>query len=105
MNHFTDQAGFNGIGSLPIWTFKALQPRATHNPIGAYFTNYAPTEPNLAKKIFVPRIKLAFMFSFRPPTSLLPLPGGRGRLKRIYYSPIDYPVHQDYQVESGPTGL
>ena len=59
MNHFTDKEAFNAIGSQPTWTFKAVQPRAEHHPVGAYFTDYEPTEPNLSKKIFVPVVKLA----------------------------------------------
>ena len=105
MNHFTDQAGFKAIRSQPTWLFKAVQPHAKHHPIGAYFTDYAPTEPNLAKKIFVPRSKLAFVFSFRLPTPMLALPGGRGRLGRIFYSPRDYAVEIPHQLHSGATGI
>ena len=80
MNHFTDRAGFNAIGSQPTWLFKAQQPRSSTNPVGAYFTTYEPDEPNLSKKIFVPVVKLELVFKFRPPVALEPLPGGRGRL-------------------------
>ena len=104
MNHFTDRTGFNGIGSQPTWLFKAAQPLATHHPPGAYFTDYPPHEPNLAKKLFVPRSKLEYVFSFDPPTPLTPLPGGRGRLGRIFYSAHDYKVEPAYQRGVAPTG-
>lgn len=105
MNHFTDTAGFNAIRSQPTWVFRAEQPRARHHPVGTYFTTYEPTEPNLSKKIFVPVAKLAYAFSFTPPSPLEPLPGGRGRLGRIFYSPTDYSVEKPFQLASGETGL
>jgi hypothetical protein len=105
MNHFTGRDGFNAIGSQPTWLFKAEQPRSPNSPVGAYFTTLEPNEPNLSKKIFVPVVKLAFVFKFKPPTELVPLPGGRGRLKTIFYSQVDYSVDQPYQLEAGPTGL
>ena len=105
MNHFTDKDGFNAIRSQPTWLFKAEQPRSPSSPVGAYFTTYEATEPNLSKKIFVPAVKLAFVFKFTPPTALVPLPGGRGRLKTIFYSPVDYPVDRAHQLEAIPTGL
>ena len=105
MNHFTDKAGFDSIRSQPTWLFKAEQPRSPNNPVGAYFTTHEPNEPNLSKKIFVPVVKLAFVFKFNPPTQLVPLPGGRGRLKAIFYSAVDYPVDRRHQLETGPTGL
>jgi hypothetical protein len=105
MNHFTDSGGFNAIRSQPTWTIKAARPRAAHNPVGAYFTTYAPTEPNLAKKIFVPRSKLAFVFTFVPRQTLLPMPGGRGHLGRIFFSPEDYHVGTVDQLHAGATGL
>jgi hypothetical protein len=105
MNHFTDKDGYHAIRSQKVWTFKAVQPRALHHPVGAYFTTYEPFEPNLAKKIFVPRAKLAFVFAFAPPAPLLLLPGGRGRLERVFYSPTDYDVPEGCQNHSGATGL
>ena len=105
MNHFTNKDGYNAIGSQPIWTFKAYQPLAKHHPVGAYFTTYPPTEPNLAKKLYVPKEKLSHMFSFSPPRDLVPLPGGRGRLERIFYSPTDYLVPGENQDGHGPTGI
>jgi hypothetical protein len=103
MNHFTNKEGFDGIRSQPTWVFKARQPRAAHQPVGAYFTDYPPTEPNLATKLFVPKEKLAFVFMFQDRKDLLPLPGNRGRLKRIFYSPTDYGVAREQQEYHGPT--
>ncbi len=105
MNHFTDKDGFDGIRSQVDWTFRAVQPRALHNPRGAYFTTWGPNEPNLAKKIFVPRAKLAYRFEFTQPSPLKNYPGGRGRLKCVFYSPEDYVVPNDYQIFQGVTGL
>lgn len=105
MNHFTDKAGFDGIRSQPTWIFKAQQPRALRHPPGAYFTTYAPDEPRLSVKLFVPREKLAYLFSFQGDEGLLPLPGGRGRLERIFYSPNDYPVARERQDFHGRSGL
>lgn len=102
MNHFTDKTGFNGIRSQPTWLFKAQQPPCEH-PKGAYFTDYAADEPNLATKLRVPRSKLMFVFSFDPPTPLQPLPGGRGR--HVFYSSSDYPVEPTHQRAAGPTEL
>jgi hypothetical protein len=105
MNHFTNQGGYNAIGSQPTWNFKAYQPLARHHPVGAYFTTYPPTESNLAKKLYVSKGKLSYVFSFAPPQPLQPLPGGRGRLERIFFSPTDYPVPRENQDSHGPTGI
>lgn len=105
MNHFTNKQGFNAISSQPTWLFKALQPPATYQPRGAYFTECSPSEERLAKKLCVPREKLEYVFMFDPPTALRPLPGGRGQLGKVSYSPTDYPVAVDDQHFSGPTGL
>jgi len=101
MNHFTDKTGYDGIRSQPRWFFRSSQPRARHQPAGAYFTTYEPNEPNLSIKIFVPRDKLQFLFSFQDTGDLLPLPGGRGRLGRIFYSPDDYRVDEARQQFQG----
>src|SRR5262245_24379670 len=103
MNHFTDKSGFDAIRSQEAWTFRAEQPRAQHHPVGAYFTTYDENEPNPSKKIFVPVAKLAYRFSFSPPTALKPLPGGRGRLRKIFYSPVDYVVLKEHQLLVGET--
>ena len=105
MNHFTNKEGFDGIRSQPTWTFRAAQPLAAHNPVGAYFTDYPPDEPHLAVKLFLPREKLRYIFSFGGQEGLLPLPGGRGRLKRIFYSPVTYEVERARQTFHGRTGI
>ncbi len=105
MNHFTNIAGYRAIRSQPVWLFKAVQPPARHNPPGAYFTTYSVDEPNLAVKLFLPREKLKYIFSFEDKGDLLPLPGGRGRQGKIFYSPQDYPVVQERQTHHGETGL
>jgi hypothetical protein len=105
VNHFTDKAGFDGIRSQPVWLFKALQPPPRRHPPGAYFTTYGPEEPRLAVRLFLPREKLKYLFSFEDQGDLRPLPGGRGRLERIFYSPTDYPVERERQRFQGRTGL
>lgn len=105
VNHFTNQTGFNAIRSQKRWLFKASQPPATHNPRGAYFTTYGPDEPRLADRLRIPREKLRYLFSFMNPGDLLPLPGGRGRLRTIFYSPDDYSVEQERQEFHGRSGL
>jgi hypothetical protein len=105
MNHFTNQTGFNAIRSQPVWAFKAHQPPPARQPPGAYFTTYPPDEPNLAVKLFLPREKLRYIFSFVDQGDLLPLPGGRGRLKRIFYSPVTYEVERSRQTFHGRTGI
>lgn len=105
MNHYTDTTGYNAIRSQPDWTFKASQPKAAHNPAGAYFTTYEPDEPNLSERIFVPRAKLAYIFSFIDVGDLEAIPGGRGRLGRIFYARADYSVPRARQLHHGATGL
>src|SRR5579859_4979576 len=100
--HYTDKDGWNGIRSQDIWRFEAKKPKDPDRPIGAYFTDIAPTEENLRtlhKKIRVPKVKQAFIFWFLETTGLLQHNGGRGRDKRIYYSPTDYEVEEDRQVD------
>lgn len=106
VNHYTDKDGYNAISSQVDWTSLARQPKATHNPVGAYFTTYLPADGRLAQRLFVPRCKLAYRLGFTDVGDLLPLPGGRGRLRRIFYSPEDYPVAESRQdPSSGATGL
>jgi hypothetical protein len=107
MVHYTNQEGYNGIQSQPDWIFRANQPRAKHNPVGAYFTTYLPDEPHLAVKLFVPRRKLEYMFQFQDIGDLELILGGRGRNKRIFYSPEDYIVtkESERQIYKGETGL
>ena len=40
--HYTDIKGFKSISSQVDWLFHAIQPKAPHNPIGAYFTTLRP---------------------------------------------------------------
>lgn len=105
MNHFTNKEGFNAIRSQVDWTFVARQPAAAHNPVGAYFTTYEKDEPELSVRIFVPREKLAYVFTFEDVGDLSVLPGGRGRNKRIFFSPRDYVVGKTRQQFEGATGL
>ncbi len=102
MNHFTNRAGFNAIGSQKDWLFRASQPPADH-PRGAYFTTLAPQTPNLAVRLRIPREKLEFVFQFLDAGDLLPLEGGRGSY--IFYSPTDYLVVEERQQYNGGTGL
>lgn len=65
-----------------------------------------PTSPICQKKIFVPVVKLAFIFSFTPQQTLEPIiPGGRGRLSKIFFSRVDYLVEKQHQLGAGETGL
>lgn len=105
MNHFTDKSGYNGIRSNSTWRFVACQPPARRHPKGAYFTTYEKDEKHLAKKLFVPRRKLEYLFAFNDCGGLERLPGGRGRLGKIWYSPSDYLVEKQEQLGSGETGL
>ena len=105
MIHYTDKSGYNMIKSQIIWFFKAAQPRAKHNPVGAYFTKYQPEEPDLAAKIRVSRDKLKFMFEFKDIGDLISLPGGRGKYDRLFYSRFNYSVEPERQIKSGETGL
>lgn len=102
MFHYTDRDGYNAIVSQPTWRFKAAQPPGDH-PFGAYFTDLPPTTPNLAKRLGVPRRKLAYDFEFVDAGDLTPLPGKRG--DHIFYSPGDYDVVRERQIGHGATGL
>jgi hypothetical protein len=90
--HYTDGDGFNGIRAQPIWVFKAAQPAGDH-PRGAYFTTLGPDTGNLAKRLRVPKAKIAFVFCFVDGSDLIPLPGGRGAF--IFYSRDDYEVERE----------
>lgn len=102
MFHYTDKEGYNAIRSQVVWCFKASQPPGNH-PFGAYFTDLPPSTPNLAKRLGIPRIKLADYFEFIDVGDLTPLPGQRG--DHICYSPSDYQVTPDRQLGHGATGL
>jgi hypothetical protein len=100
--HYTNSTGYNAIRSQPVWHFIALKPAGDH-PVGAYFTSLPPATKNLAKKLRIPRSKLAYMFIFVDMGDLTALDGDRGDW--IFYSPVDYDVNGDRQLGSGPTGL
>ena len=99
--HYTDDSGYKAISSQPAWVFKATQPPGDH-PFGAYFTTLGPTTRNLAKRLRVPKTKLAFLFCFFDRSDLLPLPGRRGKF--IFYGPTDYTVEAGRQVFHGSIG-
>ena len=99
MFHYTDGDGFNAIRSQPIWVFKAVLPPGGH-PRGAYFTTLGPDTTNIAKRLRVPKEKTEFVFCFSNGSDLKPLEGGRGVF--IFYSPDDYHVDKDRQVDHGP---
>jgi hypothetical protein len=98
--HYTDSDGFNAIKAQPVWVFKATQPPGKH-PRGAYFTRLGPGAANLAKRLRLPKLKIAFIFCFSDGQDLKPLEGGRGAF--ILYSPDDYVVEKKRQVDHGPT--
>ena len=100
--HYTNTAGYNGIRAQPIWRFLARKPPGKR-PVGAYFTYLSPDTPKLAKRLGIPRSKLAYMFVFADAGDLQSLDGGRGDW--ILYSPVDYEVTEDRQILCGPTGL
>lgn len=102
MNHFTNKAGHDAIGSQPNWCFEARKPPGDH-PVGAYFTTLDSKTPNLAVKLRIPREKLEFVFCFSDAGDLLRLPGGRGAY--IFYSPEDYVVSEARQQYKGRTDL
>ncbi len=102
MHHYTDKDGYNVIGSQPTWRFVAGQPPGEH-PFGAYFTTLAPETPHLAKRLRIPRTKLAYRFEFTGSQGLAPLEGGRGAY--VFFSPVDYLVEPPRQVYHGETGL
>ena len=88
--HYTDKDGWNSIRSQPIWRFKASQPKDPDRPVGAYFTDIEPSEKNLRtlyKKIRVPKLKQEYVFWFSGTDGLSQLNGGRGRDKRVLYTP------------------
>jgi hypothetical protein len=98
--HYTDKQGWNAIRSQPTWPFKATQPKDPDRPFGAYFTDIEPTLGNLKtlyKRIRVPKIKQEYVFWFEGRDGLTQLFGGRGRDKRIFFSPIDYEVPLERQ--------
>lgn len=100
MLHYTDDAGYKAISTQAVWTFKVFKPPGIHPP-GAYFTTLPPKTSNLAVRLRIPKLKLAFVFDFNGEQGLKPLNGGRGEY--IFWSPTDYTVEEDRQVYNGPT--
>lgn len=104
--HYTDKDGWNAIRSQVVWQFKASPPKALDRPAGAYFTDLEPSAANLRvlyKKLRVPRRKQDYVFWFSGREGLTQLNEGKGRDKRIFYSPVDYPVAQERQEYAGQT--
>jgi hypothetical protein len=98
--HYTDKDGWNAVRAQKAWRFEASQPKDPDRPVGAYFTDIEPSEENLRtlhKRIRVPKIKQEYVFWFVETEGLTQLFGGRGRDKRIYFSPVDYEVVEDRQ--------
>ncbi|NQT37359.1 MAG: hypothetical protein HQ581_07725 [Planctomycetes bacterium] len=96
--HYTNKAGWNAIRSQVAWRFLTLQPPAKERPVGAYFTTIEPTPQNLRtlfKRIRVPKVKQEFVFWFAGTAGLKHLNGGRGRDRRILFSPVDYDVEKE----------
>jgi hypothetical protein len=97
--HFTDRDGYNGIRAAVNWRFKASQPPPRDHPVGAYFTTLPPGTRRLAYRLRIPAAKTGFVFAFGDAGDLRPLAGGRGAT--IFYSPEDYEVTPDRQIDSG----
>ena len=75
--HYTDSTGYNAIRAGPIWRFIAGEPPGDR-PVGAYFTPLPPETPKLAKRLGIPRTKLAYVFVFGDEDELRAIDGGRG---------------------------
>ena len=106
MFHYTDKDGWNAIRSQVNWLFKVSQPKDPDRPKGAYFTDIEPSPQNLRvlyKKIRVPRDKQEYVFEFNGAEGLTQLNEGRGRDRRIFFSPIDYAVAGNRQKYEGST--
>lgn len=104
--HYTDKDGWNAIRSQTTWRFEASQPRDPARPVGAYFTDIEPTEANLRtlhKRLRVPRIKQEYVFWFTGTEGLTQINDGRGRDRRIFFSPVDYEVARERQRYAGLT--
>ena len=104
--HYTDKPGWDGIRSQREWLFKAMKPKDPNRPAGAYFTDIEPTAENLRtlyKRIRLPKVKQEYVFWFAGREGLTQLFDGRGRDKRIFFSPNEYPVDADRQRYHGTT--
>jgi hypothetical protein len=106
MFHYTDKDAWNAVRSQTTWRFRASQPRDRDRPCGAYFTDIEPSETSLRTlytRIRVPKVKQDYVFWFTGTDGLTQLNGGRGRDRRIYFSPLDYDVAEERQKHGGPT--
>ena len=101
MNHFTDDNGYKAISSQLTWTFKASQPPGGR-PYGAYFTTLPHDDWALSNKLRIPKVKLAFFFSFLDDGTLKPLRGGRGNF--VFYATVDHHVPPPRQQNCGQRG-
>jgi hypothetical protein len=106
MFHYTDKEGWNAIRSQTTWRFKANQPKDPDRPKGAYFTDIEPSALNLRtlyKRLRIPKAKQESVFWFIGADRLSQLNDGRGRDKRIFFSPVDYEVVEERQRYAGLT--
>lgn len=106
MFHYTDKVGWNAVRSQPVWRFKVNQPHDPNRPCGTYFTDIEPTPANLRtlyKRIRVPKTKQEYVFWFEGDYGLIQLNAGRGRDRRIWFSPLDYDVAEARQRYAGST--
>jgi hypothetical protein len=102
--HYSDKEGWNAIRSQREWNFKASQPKDPSRPNGAYFTDIEPTASNLRtlhKRIRVPKVKQEYVFWFCGTDGLCQLNDGRGRDRRIFFSPTSYQVASEKQKRDG----
>jgi hypothetical protein len=98
--HYSDKQGWNAIRSQQVWRFIVSQPPDADRPAGAYFTDIEPSASNLRvlhKKLRIPKIKQEYVFWFVGTDGLTQLHEGRGRDRRIFFSPIDYDVEESRQ--------
>lgn len=101
MFHYTDKAGHDVVASQPDWVFHASRPPPLEHPVGAYFTTLLPSTVKLACRLRIPRVKITYFFEFAEDEKLRPLPGGRGAY--VFYSPVDYIVSNERQMDHGPS--
>jgi hypothetical protein len=104
--HYTNTAGWNAIRAQPAWHFKTFQPNDPERPRGAYFTDIEPTETNLRtlyKRLRVPKLKQEYIFWFTGTEGLTQFRDGRGRDRRIFFSPVEYVVENGPRQKHGNT--
>ncbi len=104
--HYTDKDAWNAIRSQPVWRFRVSQPKDPDRPLGAYFTDIEPSAGNLRtlhKRLRVPKAKQQYVFWFEGTDGLIRQNDGRGRDRRIFFSPVDYNVIEERQRYQGVT--